>query len=123
MPKGDAKEVALLMAQLAESQSRELRLREALDDLRSGDGDPWCAEQQADSALALPFDDSVLREMVEAAKAEEREALMLPVFDGNAVYSALRDDAKKRTSPENVSDALDALAKLMREATRYRGDK
>lgn len=39
---------------------------------------------------------------------------MLPVFDGYAVYCAMADNAKARTSYENVSDTLDSLAKLMR---------
>lgn len=36
------------------------------------------------------------------------------VFDGYAVYQALSEKAKARTSPENVSDVLDAVADLIR---------
>lgn len=36
------------------------------------------------------------------------------LFDGYAVLSALDDKARSRTSPENVSDVLDAVVRLMR---------
>jgi hypothetical protein len=43
-----------------------------------------------------------------------RASEMPPVlFDGYAVYQALTDDAKKRTSHENVSDVLDAVVRLL----------
>lgn len=38
------------------------------------------------------------------------------LFDGYAVYQALSERAKARTSPENVADTLDALVKVMRAA-------
>lgn len=34
------------------------------------------------------------------------------MFDGYAVYCALTEQAKRRTSAENVSDVLDAMALL-----------
>lgn len=40
---------------------------------------------------------------------------MLPIFDGYTVYCALDNAAAKRTSYENVSDTLDALARVMRD--------
>lgn len=61
-----------------------------------------------------------LRDHPEAWKAmerfsrEERDDCMLPVFDGYRVFCALDEKAKSRTSYDNVSDTLDALAKLMR---------
>jgi hypothetical protein len=36
------------------------------------------------------------------------------LFDGFAVYSALDEKAKSRTSPENVSDTLDAIVRILR---------
>lgn len=38
------------------------------------------------------------------------------LFDGFAVYEALTEDAARRTSPENVSDVLDAVVRLIRKA-------
>lgn len=84
MPKGDAKEgylntnahleakVAMLMAQLAESQARELRLREAMQlclgvlEEDGRDATVWFAR----FAMETTSDDAALREMIEA----EREA-------------------------------------------------
>lgn len=40
------------------------------------------------------------------------------LFDGHAVYSTLDDRAKYRTSPENVSDVLDAVVRLIRAASQ-----
>ncbi|WP_292411298.1 hypothetical protein [Methylophaga sp.] len=37
------------------------------------------------------------------------------LFDGFAVYDALDDKAKQRTGPENVSDVLDAVVRILRE--------
>lgn len=51
---------------------------------------------------------------LERFRREERDACMLHLFDGYRVYCTLTDAATKRTSYENVSDTLDALAKLMR---------
>lgn len=36
------------------------------------------------------------------------------LFDGYAVLQALDENARKRTSPENVSDVLDAVVRIMR---------
>ena len=36
------------------------------------------------------------------------------LFDGFAVLQALDEKAKARTSPENVSDVLDSVVRLMR---------
>lgn len=38
------------------------------------------------------------------------------LFDGYSVFTALSDQAKTRTSAENVSDTLDAVVRLMRNA-------
>ena len=38
------------------------------------------------------------------------------LFDGFAVYQAISEKAKARTSPENVSDVLDAVVRLLRAA-------
>lgn len=84
MPKGDAKEgylntnahlemrVALLMAQLAESQARELRLREGVRHVLETATTVEGAKAGCAIILLYPQDDSALREMIEAAKAEER---------------------------------------------------
>lgn len=78
---------ARLMAQLAESQARELRMREALTavvvrmrEVPAVQGDEFAdLGAQARSAMNLRGDDSALREMIEAAKAEEREAIFCSV--------------------------------------------
>ena len=68
-----------------------------------------------------------LRDHPEAWKAmerfsrDERNDCMLPVFDGYRVFCALDEKAKSRTSYENVSDTLDALAKLMRSNAEITG--
>ena len=36
------------------------------------------------------------------------------LFDGFAVFNGLSDKARARTSPENVSDVLDSIVKLIR---------
>ena len=38
------------------------------------------------------------------------------LFDGFAVYQELDDKAKMRTSPENVSDVLDAVVRLIKKS-------
>ncbi len=50
----------------------------------------------------------------EAAEKNERERCLAPVFDGWLVYCALDDKAKARTSRENVTDTLDAYARLIK---------
>lgn len=47
----------------------------------------------------------------------ERDALYDLLFDGYRVYGGLSDQAKARTSVENVSDTLDAFARLYKAAT------
>lgn len=44
------------------------------------------------------------------------------LFDGYAVYQALDIKAKQRTSPENVSDTLDAIVRIMRDYKNTRAD-
>ena len=43
-------------------------------------------------------------------------------FDGNAVYAALDDRAKLRTSAENVADVLDALNRVARATGEGEGN-
>lgn len=52
----------------------------------------------------------------EAIKQHDAEPVAIPdvLFDGFAVYQVMDDRVKARTSPENVSDTLDAVVKLMR---------
>lgn len=47
----------------------------------------------------------------------ELDGVELPdvLFDGYRVLQALDDKAKRRTGPENVSDVLDAVVRIMRE--------
>ena len=61
---------------------------------------------EADIALALWKDKQ--REIL-----KERERFRALIFDGFRVLRELDEKAKKRTSHENVSDVLDALARLM----------
>ena len=53
-----------------------------------------------------------LRAALEAQPQQEPTPAVL--FDGYAVLQALSDNAKKRTSPDNVSDVLDAVVRLIR---------
>ena len=39
------------------------------------------------------------------------------LYDGYAVYSELTEYAQRRTSPENVSDTLDAIVRLLKQNT------
>lgn len=52
----------------------------------------------------------------EVARLRGLEVWRDAVMDGNAVYGALTDYAKRRTGPENVSDTLDAVAVVARAA-------
>lgn len=66
-----------------------------------------------ESAMAFGID----RHAFERLARTVRDACAKPptvLFDGYAVYQALSDETKKRTSPENVSDVLDAVVRLMR---------
>lgn len=45
------------------------------------------------------------------------EARMAVLFDGNAVYSALSDNAKQFISPHYLASVLDAVVKLMGEVS------
>ena len=45
-----------------------------------------------------------------------KDAIPDVLFDGHAVYTMLSPDAKRRTSAENVSDALDAMVRLLNSA-------
>lgn len=55
--------------------------------------------------------DAVFLERAITALRREAEKAAC-VYDGYAVFTLLTDNACKRTSIENVSDTLDALAKL-----------
>ena len=64
---------------------------------------------------------TTLRAKLKAAEGEVARLRGLGVWrdavmDGNAVYGALTDYAKRRTGPENVSDTLDAVAVVARAA-------
>lgn len=47
----------------------------------------------------------------------ELEGVVIPdvLFDGHRVLQALDEKARQRTGPENVSDVLDAVVRIMRE--------
>lgn len=45
----------------------------------------------------------------------ERHAIPEELYDGHAVFSAMDDKGKKRTGPENVSDVLDAVVRLIKQ--------
>lgn len=53
---------------------------------------------------------------VERMAREQAATVPDVLFDGFAVYSALDEKAKARTSPENVSDTLDAVVRVLRAA-------
>lgn len=105
MPKGDAKEgylntnahleanVALLMAQLAESRAWGVKLQGALA-CAIGEADGWCDESRGEPCSSVDWcrplldyqaNDTALREMIEAAKAEEREAIIAEMPGGHSV--------------------------------------
>lgn len=104
--------VAMLERALAENQAREVKLRKALaeatewnwlDDDADTSIPSWVRE-----AIALPPDDSALRELIEAEKADEREA------------------CAKRIEPTNPRDDWIEYAKIRAEcaaAIRSRNDK
>lgn len=78
----DMPEIERLRAELAAAMAREAKLRDTLngiaswregDEVTSGFDEPHSALAARD-ALALPTNDSALREMIEAARREEREA-------------------------------------------------
>lgn len=63
----------------------------------------------------------ILRERAEAAQqaVAEREARIAVIYDGHRVLTEVKRNAKAagRTSPENVSDVLDAIARIWKEPT------
>lgn len=108
---------ARLMAQLAEGQAREATLRKALaestewnwlDDDADASIPSWIRE-----AIAIPSDDSALREMIEAAKAEEREAVLS--------LSAKQGWAMRNEDP--FEDAVREILDLRADAIRARSDE
>ncbi len=72
----------------------------------------------AEEGIGLKY---VLRELARAQlpasapSVSVDEELPVELFEGFAVFEAMSGNAKRRTSPENVSDVLDALASLMRQ--------
>lgn len=66
---------------------------------------------------ALSTDDAIMLLNKYAARIQELESPsseQIPdiLFDGLAVYKAVRHGPNQRTSPENVSDVLDAVVRL-----------
>lgn len=70
--------------------------------------------------FGMSFDEDDRRHIAAGLQAAMRQAVPDTVpaaaFDGYAVYQALSEKARNRTSADNVADVLDALAKVMREA-------
>ena len=56
-----------------------------------------------------------VKELEDQIMQAEVEQIPDVLFDGNAVYSELTDREKRRTSPENVSDVLDAVVRILRK--------
>jgi hypothetical protein len=98
------------------SQDIQSLLRQAADEIASEGHNGW-------GNLMTSAADHI--EALERQLAELRQAHELPaeLFDGYTVYRALTEHAKKRTSYENVADALDALAKVMTAGQSQPGDQ
>ena len=71
----------------------------------------------------MPEDNAIIwaDDRIAELEAEVERLRSLP-YDGYAVYKALTDSAQKRTSPENVSDVLDAIALLTKSGTAEKGE-
>lgn len=57
-----------------------------------------------------------------ACASATTSAIPEQLFDSFAVYQAVGEKAKARTSPENVGDVLDAVVKLIRAAAPKHGE-
>jgi hypothetical protein len=68
----------------------------------------------------LPCPKQVSQPAAVSAGYRPVETYPVVLFDGYAVYQAMTDEAKARTSPENVSDVLDAVADLIRQDLQKR---
>lgn len=89
--------------------SAELKSR-ILDWAAKGDELAW--SERADALNAVV---EYAADQVRAAVLEERREIPPMLFDGYYVWEeGLTEDAKKRTSPENVADVLDAVVRLLR---------
>jgi hypothetical protein len=109
---GDCTELATIRAHIEGLEARLAKI------------DRMAACGTAESFLALSDDDkrqwfaSAVIESSERKAAEARvrelEGWRDAVLDGNAVYAALTQDQRRRTSADNVSDVLDAAAKVAR---------
>lgn len=49
-------------------------------------------------------------------EGKQKGGLPVELFDGFGVFNMLKPEAKRRTSPENVSDVLDAVVRLINRA-------
>lgn len=74
----------------------------------NGDPDTWCKLGDGAKLYAAP--------VAQAGQVPD------VLFDGFAVYQALSDKAKGRTTSHHVSDTLDAVVKLMRAAAPAQGE-
>jgi hypothetical protein len=104
---GDCTELATIRAHIEGLEAEVRREREAA----SG----WKFQLDGLELMRLR-DNAHLLERAEAAEARVREleGWRDAVLDGNAVYAALTQDQRRRTSADNVSDVLDAAAKVAR---------
>ena len=100
----------ILVKKLEAAQAREKVLRDALDNvlLNATAYFPEPMLEMVEDALAQPTDDTALRAALESERIKTAV-----VFDGYAVMQQLDARQKARTSQENVTDVLDAVARLM----------
>jgi len=75
-------------------------------------------EMSSDGDMNLCFTESTLERFAARIRAEQKEIPDV-LFDGYAVYQKIletRGELNMRTSPENVSDVLDAAVSLIRNS-------
>lgn len=70
---------------------------------------PTAAGKLFQKSCRLEDENNALRQQLQQADARIPDW----IYDGYAVYSRLSDKAKARTSPENVSDTLDAIKAML----------
>lgn len=71
--------VAVLEQELAAAQARTIRMVELMRTLEDGDWNVELFQELCALANAAMSDDAILREMIEAARVEEREAIFCSV--------------------------------------------
>jgi hypothetical protein len=98
---------------MSDPMTSPAEVREVVSDLRKiGREDGWIA-----ASVGADLIESLERQLAEANALRERDGVYKELaFNGNAVFAALTDYERKRTGPENVSDTLDALVRVAKQA-------